>query len=109
MNKVIYEYYYIVGRSDFERCYILKVDKETEKMYYGVAFEENVTSTKGARFSLKKSYLDMVHKIIDRKYGLVYRIQIEADDKYEAEHKAREIIYNYMLFIAKRFMNHKED
>lgn len=108
MNKMLYEYYYVVGLSNFTTWYALKVDRETDKMYYGEAFKYNVTSIKGERFSIKKENLNTVHEITGSKNGLVYRVQVDADDCFEAEHKAREIIYDYMIDIAERFKNYKE-
>lgn len=107
MNKILYEYYYIVGCSDFKTYYVLKVDRETDKMYYGDAFECNVTSIKGNRFSVKKKDLNTVYEITGTNNGLVYRVQVDAKDEYEAENKARKIIYNYMMDFVERFKNHK--
>ena len=109
MNKTLYEYHYIVGLSNFTKWYALKVDKETDKMYYGEAFAYNITSIKGDRFSVKKENLNTVHEFAGTNNGLIYRVQVDAEDCYEAEHKAREIIYNYIIDFAEKFKNYSEE
>ena len=102
MNKVLYECYYVVGWNRFHSCDKMTVDKETEKMYYGVVLN--------ARFAVTKGDLNCVRKIVDRKYGTVYRIQVDdVENEYEAKRKAREIIYDYIMEFAERFKNYKED
>lgn len=104
-TKVIHELYYIVGHKDFASHYKLVVDKETEKMLYGDAL--NNSGNAYGRFAIKKSNLNEVQKIIDRKYGLVYKILIETNKKEDACIQARSIIYNYLLKIADDFKNYK--
>jgi hypothetical protein len=109
MNKVIHEYYYIVGCSDFKNRYDLIVDRETEKMLYGTAYLWGVQSSGGSRFSVKKEDLNKVHEITGNRNGLVYRIQVEGDDYEETKKKAKKIVYDYIIDIAERFKNYKED
>jgi hypothetical protein len=78
------------------------VDKETEKMYYGVVLN--------ARFAVNKGNLNSVHEIVDRKHGTVYRVQIDdAESEHEAKQKAREIICDYIIDFVEKFKNNKED
>ena len=109
MDKILYEFYYIVGCTGFKTYYTLNVDKETEKMYYGTAFECDFTSLKGTRFAIKKEGLNTVHEITGTNNGLVYRIQVDAENEYKAEQKAKQIIYDYIIEFAERFKNNKED
>lgn len=109
MGKVIYEYYYVVGRSDFETWYEYKVDRETEKMYYGTAFKLGTTDIHTYNFATKKSNLNVIDKIKDRKYGLVYRIKIAKENEQQAREKARQIIYDYIVSFAEKLKNHMED
>ena len=109
MNKIIYEYYYIVGCSGFTKWYALRVDKETDKMYYGTAFECDIISSKGNKFAVKKGNLNIVNEITGTNNGLVYRVQVDAEDEYQAEKKAKQIIYNYIIDFAERFKNNKEN
>ena len=83
-NKIIYEFYYMVGLTDFSSCYKLIVDKETEKMLYGNALYEGITPS--GRFSVNKSNLNQVYEKIDRHKGLVYRVQVD-DDNYKSAYK----------------------
>jgi len=102
MNKIIYEYYYVVGYFYFHSHYNLIVEKETDKMYYGTAY--------GGKFAIKKAVLNSVTEIKDKKYGLVYRVQIDnATDECEAEKRAKQIIYNYIIDFAEKFKNNKGD
>lgn len=107
MNKIIHEYYYIVGCSDFKKRYDLIVDKETDKMLYGKAFAEGVLDS--GRFSIKKDDLNKVYEITGSRNGLVYRVQIEGNDCKETQKKARKIIYDYIINFVERFKNYKED
>lgn len=102
MNKVIYECYYVVGWNRFHSCNKMIVDRETDQMYYGVVLN--------ARFAVNKGNLNEIHEIRDRKYGTVYRVQIDGvENKYEAKQKAKAIIYDYIIDLAERFKNYQED
>lgn len=101
--KVVYEFYYIVGQADFHSCYKLIVDRETEKMLYGDAL--NNEGNAYGRFAIKKNNLNQVYKIIDRKYGTVYKVQIKENEKETARLIAKDIIYNYLFEITERFKN----
>ena len=109
MNKILYEYYYVVGHRDFESYYILRVDRETEKMYYGEVFSPNKTATKGNRFSIKKENLDSVYEITNTNHGLVYRVQVDAEDEYAAKAKAKQIVYDYIINVVEGFKNYEGD
>lgn len=106
-KKVIHEFYYIVGYAGFHSHYKLMVDRETEKMLYGDAL--NNKGNAYGRFAIKKSNLNEVQKIIDRKYGTVYKVQIEENEKETARLIAKDIIYNYLFEIAERFKNYKKE
>jgi hypothetical protein len=78
------------------------VDKETDKMYYGVVLN--------ARFAVHKRDLNGVCEIVDRKYGTVYRIQVDnVENEHEAKQKARKIVYDYIMEFAEKLKNNKED
>jgi hypothetical protein len=100
-TKIIYEFYYVVGHEDFASYYKLAVDRETEKMLYGNALnnEGNVYG----RFAIKKSNLNEVQEIIDRKYGIVYKIQIDEANEQQARLEAYHIISNHLCNIAEQF------
>ena len=100
-TKIIHEFFYVVGFTDFSRYYQLVVDKETEKMLYGDAFYEGVE--KCGRFAVNKNNLNEIQEVVDRKYGTVYKIQIEENLKTDARMKAESIVYNYLLEIAEQF------
>ena len=102
MDKVLYECYYVVGCRHIHSCYKMTVDKETDRMYYGVVLND--------RFAVNKGNLNRVHKIVDRKHGTVYRVQIDdAESEHEAKQKAKEIICDYIIGFVERFKNNKED
>ena len=107
-TKIIHEFFYVVGFTDFSRYYQLVVDRETEKMLYGDAFYEGVE--KCGRFAVNKGNLNEIQEVVDRKYGLVYKVQIAEGKKTDARVKAEGIVYNYLLEIAENFKNSiKED
>lgn len=106
-TKVIYEFYYVVGHANFHSHYELIVERETEKMLYGDAL--NNEGNAYGRFAIKKSNLNEVQKIIDRKYGTVYKVQIEENEKETARLKAKDIVYNYLFQVAERFKNYKRE
>lgn len=108
MNKVIYEFYYIVGSHAFNNCYDLIVDKETNKMFYGNVFSPNGVSL-NRRFAINKENLNQIYRIIDERRGLVYRVQIESDDRKDATKKAVKIIYDHMINFVEAFKNSEED
>lgn len=105
-NKVIHEYYYCIGHTDFIKHFELIVDRETEKMLYGTAFDEGVI--KCDRFSVRKENLNQIYEQIDRRRGTVYRIQIDDSDKYSAYRKAKDIVYERLAEIAENFRAHEE-
>lgn len=100
-GKVVHEFYYVVGFTDFSRYYQLVVDRETEKMLYGNVFFEGIEQC--GRFSVNKNKLNEVQEVVDRKHGTVYKIQIEEGNKTDAYIKAENIIYKYLLEIAENF------
>lgn len=105
--KVIHEFYYVVGYKDFSNHYTLKVNRETEKMLYGNVFTDKCVQCDN--FAVNKRNLNVVREIVDRKYGLVYKLQIEDTEKESASFKAKNIIYNYLLEIAEKFKNYKKE
>ena len=105
-NKVIHEYYYCIGHTDFIQHNELVVDKATEKMLYGTAFDEGVI--KCGRFAVRKENLNQIYEQIDRRRGTVYRIQIDDSDKYSAYRKAKDIVYTLLIEIAENFRVHEE-
>ena len=106
-TKLIYEFYYVVGRKDFHSYCKLAVDRETEKMLYGDALN-NEDEVYG-RFAIKKENLDKVQKVVDRKYGTVYKVQVKENEKETARLKAKDIVYNYLFQIAEDFKNCKRE
>ena len=105
-SKIIHEYYYCIGHTDFIQHNELVADKETEKMLYGTAFDEGVI--KCGRFAVRKEDLNKIYEQIDRRRGTVYRIQIDDSDKECAYRKAKDMIYKYLLEIAEKFRVHEE-
>ena len=105
-NKVIHEYYYCIGHTDFIKHFELVVDRETEKMLYGVAFDEGIVEC--SRFSVRKQELNQICEQIDRRRGTVYRIHIDDSDKYSAYRKAKDIVYERLAEIAENFRAHEE-
>lgn len=90
MNKIIHEYWYSFGESDFRTRYDLVVDKETEKMLYGTTL---FNGRDRGRFAVKKANLSDVIEFVDAKNGTCYRIQI-IDDGSDTKKKARQILYD---------------
>lgn len=107
MNKVIYEFYYVVGSCGFSNCYHCVVDKETNKMLYGNIFYQSGVPY-GKRFAINKESLNQIHSIIDQRRGLVYRVQIDSDNRKDAGKKARKIIYDHMMYFIEEFKNCEE-
>ena len=108
MGKIIYEFYYAVGDSVIRTCYDCVVDKETDKMLYGDVFYESGVPY-GKRFAINKESLNRIHVIIDQRNGLVYRVQVEGDNRKDARKKARKIIYDHMMNFIEEFKKDKED
>ena len=108
MNKVIYEFHYVVGGCNFNACYDCIVDKETNKMLYGNVFYQSGTPS-GQRFAINKENLNQVHSSIDRYRGLVYRVQIDSKSRKDATKKARKIIYNHMMNFIEIFKKDYEN
>lgn len=106
-TKTIHEFYYIVGFKDFTKHYELVVDRETEKMLYGNVFLEGMIEC--GRFAVNKSNLNKIQEVIDRKYGLVYKIQIDESSYVGALIKAENIIYERLFRIAEDFKNYKKE
>ena len=104
-TKIIHEFYYVVGHVNFHSCYKLVVDRETEKMLYGDAL--NNEGNAYGRFAIKKENLNKVQKMADRKYGTVYKVQVEENERETARLIAKDIIYNYLFQIAEQFKNYK--
>ena len=101
MDKIIYEFYYNVGRYDFDNCYRCVVDKETEKMFYGDLFYKSGIPY-NRRFAINKRNLNRVHQSSNND-GLFYRVQVESDDIKDAERKACKIIYDYITEFINEF------
>ena len=102
MDKIIYEFYYNVGHHSFDNCYKCVVDKETEKMFYGDVFYKSGIPY-NSRFAIKKDNLNQIHRKIDERNGLFYRVQVEGDTIKEAERKAGKIIYDYVTEFINEF------
>ena len=105
--KIIHEFYYVVGHKDFHSHYKLVVNKETEKMLYG-----NVLNNEGkayGSFAIKKINLNKVQVCIDRKYGLVYKVQMNEPDEQKACLEANNIISNHLHNIAEQFCNYQRE
>ena len=107
MDKVIYEFYYNVGCRAFDNCYKCVVDKETEKMFYGEIFYESGISF-NRRFAINKSNLNQIHRRVDERNGLFYRVQIESDNIKEARRTAGKIIYDYVTEFINEFRDNIE-
>ena len=108
MDKIIYEFYYNVGRCEFDNCYKCVVDKETEKMFYGEVFYESGVSY-NSRFAINKDKLNQIHQKIDERNGLFYRVQVEGENIKEARRRAGKIIYNYVTEFINEFINNVEE
>lgn len=107
MSKVIYEFYYVVGSCCFNNCYECIVDKETDKMLYGDVFKGGVKY--GTRFAINKTNLNQLHVSTDHKKGLVYRVQIDCDNRKNAEKQAWKIIYDHMMNFIEILQTYTED
>lgn len=105
-SKIIHEYYYCIGHTDFIQHNELVVDKVTERMLYGTAFDEGII--KCGRFAIRKEDLNKIYEQIDRRRGTVYRIRIDDNDKCIAYRRAKNIVYEYLLEIAENFRVHEE-
>ena len=108
MDKVIYEFYYNVGHYGIDTCYKCVVDKETEKMFYGNVFYESGIPY-NSRFAIKKDNLNQIHRKIDERNGLIYRVQVESDNIKEAKRKAGKIIYDYVTEFINEFRDNIEN
>jgi hypothetical protein len=106
-TKIIHEFFYVVGHKDFISHYELVVDRETEKMLYGNICLEGIIEC--GRFSVKKSNLNKIQEVIDRKYGLVYKVQMDESNYTDALIKAENIIYERLLKVADDFKNYKKE
>lgn len=100
-TNLIHEFYYIVGHKDFHSHYKLAVNKETEKMLYGNALN-NEGDVYGS-FAIKKSNLNKVTEIIDKKYGLVLRIQLKENFDFDVCEEAKMRIFYHLVRIAENF------
>lgn len=107
MPKTIYEFYYVVGCNRFSKHYRLVVDKETEKMLYGRAFDD--TGYECSKFAVNKSNIDCIYELCERKIGTVYRVQIDDSDFASARNKAKNIIYEHLIEIAEKFKAYEEE
>lgn len=105
--KVIHEFYYVVGHKDFHSHYKLAVDRETEKMLYGDVWHD--TGNKSGRFAIKKDNLDKITEIVDKKYGLVLRVQLEERCEYCVYEDAKMKVFYYLYNIAENFRMHKRE
>ena len=102
MDKVIYEFYYNVGHQEFDNCYMCVVSKETEKMFYGDVFYESGVPY-NSRFAINKDKLNQIHRKIDERNGLFYRVQVESNNIKDAKRKAVKIIYDYVTKFINEF------
>lgn len=101
-NKIIHEFYYIVGDVEFVSHYTLVVDRETNKMLYGTVIADDGSSC--SRFAVKKCNLGQIQTGVNRKRGLVWHLQI-AESEYEQAYKqAKEAIYRLLCLLADNFL-----
>ena len=103
-NRIIHEFFYIVGQTHFTRHYELRVDRETNKMLYGQVFDNGRLCSD--RFAVKKDTLNEIHTMFNQKNGLVYRLHIDESDYKKAYAKAKDIIYEKLLRTAEEFKTH---
>ena len=103
MSKVIYEFYYNVGRYGFDSCYKCIIDKETDKMLYGDLFYKSGIPY-NRRCAINKSNLNRIHQSSNNE-GLFYRVQVESDNIKDAEIEAGKIIYDYVTEFINEFRN----
>ena len=106
-NKIIHEFFYMVGYTHFAKHYELRVDRETNKMLYGQAFHEGKLCSD--RFAINKSTLNKIHQMFNQRNGLVYRLQIDDGDYKKAYAKAKDIIYEKLIQTAEEFKAHQEE
>ena len=107
MDKIIYEFYYNVGHCAFDTCYKCVVDKETKKMFYGDVFYESGVPY-NSKFAINKDKLNQIHRKIDERNGLIYRVQVESDNIKDAKRKAGKIIYDYVTEFINEFRDNIE-
>lgn len=107
MSHIIHEYYYVVGHNDHSSYYKLVIDRETEKMLYGDAYNKNGIAY--GRVAIKKSALNKAHEVADRKYGLVLRVMVADDIEENAYKRAREIAYEYLKDITEKFLLYERE
>ncbi len=97
MEQCLYEFGFALWKNDVGSAYLLDVDRETEKMLYGVARRLDYTSgglvnnAGGIRFQLSKNDVAVVSH---RKDSSVSVIRVFADDFFEAKSKAVAILSN---------------
>lgn len=106
-TKIIHEFFYVVGHKDFDSHYKLAVDRETKKMLYGDALNDEGKAY--GRFAVKKSNLNKVQVCVDRKYGLVYKVQMNESNEQKARLEANNIISNHLRNIADQFCNYQRE
>lgn len=92
---MFYEFYYSILRDNFNSIYSLEVDRETEKMFYGIA--KNKNSKYATRFSVRKNSIDTV----EATHEYVYRIRTKGESFDEALQKTKALMYNFLLERAK--------
>lgn len=100
-EKVIYEYFYRIGDNHFESVFELIVDKETDKMLYGVAVAGKNREYNWGRFSVHKDKLNKTKKVKRNNESLL-RVQVEANSKEEADTKAGQCLGDYLTEMAQR-------
>ena len=99
--KTIYEFYYIVGQRDFINTYILKADKETQRMIYGTAY--TLTDEDCGRFQLNKSKVGTLSMCVNERHGSFCKIWIEEQENIDPKEEAYRLIYHYLMSIANQF------
>ena len=100
--KTVYEFYYIVGQHDFSNIYILKANKETERMIYGKAYTFGDEQPCG-NFMLNISKIGTLSNYVDKKHGSFCKIWIEQQENVDPKKEAHKLIYHYLISIANQF------
>lgn len=101
--KAFYELWCSADGLFFSPSYLLTVEKETEKMYYGAVRLDN--AKKLSSFVMKK---DDENKVIYIQKHNKYRVQIKADSFTEARLAAAKLIHEYVTKEAGDFLEREE-
>lgn len=92
---MLYEFFYSLLRDDFNSIYLLDVERETEKMLYGVA--KNMNDHYAARFAVRKDSID----VVESTHEYAYRIRTKGKSFDEALQKAKTLMSEFLLKRAK--------